>query len=444
MFLVEKHHCCAILDSDMKEHYLKAELYALIASDTQIFEFIQTGALDGIWYWDLQNPEQEWMSPKFWETLGYDPDKKEHASREWQNIIFEEDLQIASVNLEKHCQDSSYPYDQIVRYKHKDGSTVWIRCRGMAIRDKEGKALRMLGAHTDLTKLKIAEQEIAKLASEFETVFNGTQDAMFLMKVLEDGTFQFIRNNHAHQKKSGIALADIQNKTPQELLGKKMGDVVAQNYHRCVEERSAITYEEELALPEGKRYWRTTLSPIFEQDRVQYIVGSATDLTDLKFLEQNLYRYAHYDLLTGLPNRRFFFTQFEQWLNKKQPFSLLYIDLDGFKAVNDTYGHASGDKVLNHAGSCLKTLIKEPDFAARLGGDEFAVLLHSDTDSQKTATAILKALHTSIDLGPVQYIINASIGIAIYPEQGQDSKVLLHRADKAMYKMKNEQKRTRN
>ena len=314
----------------------------------------------------------------------------------------------------------------------------------MAIRDKEGKALRMLGAHTDLTKLKIAEQEIAKLASEFETVFNGTQDAMFLMKVLEDGTFQFIRNNHAHQKKSGIALADIQNKTPQELLGKKMGDVVAQNYHRCVEERSAITYEEELALPEGKRYWRTTLSPIFEQDRVQYIVGSATDLTDLKFLEQNLYRYAHYDLLTGLPNRRFFFTQFEQWLNKKQPFSLLYIDLDGFKAVNDTYGHASGDKVLNHAGSCLKTLIKDPDFAARLGGDEFAVLLHSDTDSQKTATAILKALHTSIDLGPVQYIINASIGMAFYPEQGQDSKVLLHLADKAMYKMKKEQKRTRN
>ncbi len=444
VFLLENHGCCVILNTNMEEHYLKAELYALIASDTQIFEFIQTGALDGIWYWDLQNPGQEWMSPKFWETLGYGPNEKEHLSKEWQTIINEEDLQLASENLEKHCLDPSYPYDQIVRYKHKNGSTVWIRCRGMAIRDEEGKALRMLGAHTDITKLKLAEQEIAKLASEFETVFNGTQDAMFLIQVLDDDEFRFIRNNHAHQKKSGIALEDIQNKTPQELLGKKVGDVVAQNYHRCVNERVAVTYEEELALPEGKRYWRTTLSPIFEQDRVQYIVGSATDLTDLKSLEQNLYQYAHYDILTGLPNRRFFFAQFEQWLSEKHPFSLLYIDLDGFKAVNDTYGHAVGDKVLIHAGSCLKTLIKEPNFVARLGGDEFAVLLHSDIDGQQTTNAIITALHTSIDIDSVKYTIKASIGFASYPEQGQDSKILLKVADKAMYKMKKERKQTIN
>ena len=438
--LFEKDSCCDILKTAMKENYLKKELYNLIATDVKVFEFIQSGSLDGIWYWDLQNPEQEWMSPKFWETLGYDPEEKEHSSKEWQTIINEEDLQLSSENLIKHCLDPSYPYDQIVRYKHKNGTTVWIRCRGMAIRDKEGKALRMLGAHTDITNLKMAEQEIAQLASEFETVFNGTQDAMFLIQVLEDGSLRFIRSNHAHQKKSGIALTDIQNKTPQELLGKEIGDAIARNYHRCVEERSAITYEEELTLPEGKRYWRTTLSPIFEQDRVQYIVGSATDLTDLKFLEQNLYRYAHYDLLTGLPNRRFFFTQLEEWLDKKQSFSLLYIDLDGFKAVNDTYGHASGDKVLNHAGSCLMKLIKEPNFIARLGGDEFAVLLHNPTEIQLTTEAIITALQKKMNLGTAEYSINASIGVALFPTQAQDRETLLRIADKAMYEMKQRRK----
>jgi PAS domain S-box-containing protein len=137
--------------------YLKEELYELIKMDNSIFDFIQESALDGLWYWDLEKPEEEWMNPKFWTTLGYDPLEMPHKSASWQDIIHAEDLKKASENFTKHCENPSHLYEQIVRYKHKNGTTVWIKCSGKAIRDADGKAVRMLGAHTDITYLKKQE-----------------------------------------------------------------------------------------------------------------------------------------------------------------------------------------------------------------------------------------------------------------------------------------------
>lgn len=142
-------------------HYLKDELYKLIQTDISYFEFIQNGSLDGMWYWDLKKVENIWMSPKFWEVLGYDPKEKKHLSYEWENIIFEDDLRLAAENLNKHLQNPTHPYDQIVRYKHKNNSTVWIRCRGIAVRDKEGKLSRMLGSHNDITVIMNLQKELA-------------------------------------------------------------------------------------------------------------------------------------------------------------------------------------------------------------------------------------------------------------------------------------------
>ena len=142
-----------------EEHYLKTELWKLIKTDLSIFDFLQKAVLDGIWYWDLEHPEHEWMSPEFWQLFGQLPSEKKHLSAEWQEIINPEDKVIALDNLKKHCENTNYPYDQIVRYRHKDGSTVWVRCRGIAIRDQTGRAIRILGAHTDITPIVRAKQE---------------------------------------------------------------------------------------------------------------------------------------------------------------------------------------------------------------------------------------------------------------------------------------------
>lgn len=135
-------------------NYLKEELYELIKTDESIFDFIQESSLDGLWYWDLERSEEEWMNPKFWAVLGYDYREMPHKASAWKDIIYPEDLKLATENFIKHCENPAHPYDQTVRYTHKKGSTVWIRCRGLAIRDKHGKPLRMLGAHQDITEIK--------------------------------------------------------------------------------------------------------------------------------------------------------------------------------------------------------------------------------------------------------------------------------------------------
>ncbi|MBQ0733329.1 PAS domain S-box protein [Aquimarina celericrescens] len=157
-----------------EENYLKRELYALIREEEQIFDFIQKSALDGLWFWDLEKPENEWMNPKFWTTLGYDPEEMPHQASAWQSIINQEDLAVALENFNKHCEDPHYPYDQVVRYQHKLGHTVWIHCRGIVIRDKKGKPYRMLGAHTDITKLKKTEIKLRRQISKYEHIIEGT------------------------------------------------------------------------------------------------------------------------------------------------------------------------------------------------------------------------------------------------------------------------------
>jgi PAS domain S-box-containing protein len=160
----------------MPEHYLKTELYSFMLRDEAFFEFLQEGSLDGLWYWDLEAPLNEWMSPRFWTVLGYDPAERKHLSSEWQDIVYSDDLKVMLDNFRSHCQDPSHPYDQVVRFRHKDGSTVWVRCRGIAIRDESGRPVRMLGAHTDLTKQKRVEAELLEKTAELVEV-NGKLSA---------------------------------------------------------------------------------------------------------------------------------------------------------------------------------------------------------------------------------------------------------------------------
>ena len=112
------------------QHYLKEELYDLVKSDNTIFDFIQESSTDGIWYWDLDKPEEEWMSPKFWSVLGYDYKEMPHNPSAWQNIINPEDLKMANELFIEHCKNPEIPYHQTIRDTPKNGSIVWIRCSG--------------------------------------------------------------------------------------------------------------------------------------------------------------------------------------------------------------------------------------------------------------------------------------------------------------------------
>lgn len=140
----------------MSSEYLKQELYQRVRDEEEIFDWLQDGSLDGVWYWDLENPENEWLSPRFKEIFGYEDHEVPNTSAWWQENIFQEDLPSVLEAFEAHVKEGK-PYDQVVRYRHKDGSTVWVRCRGKAKFNEEGKPVRMLGAHTELAELKAAQ-----------------------------------------------------------------------------------------------------------------------------------------------------------------------------------------------------------------------------------------------------------------------------------------------
>lgn len=152
----------------MNAEYLKKELYDRIKQDDSIFEFLQAGSLDGIWYWDIEQPENEWMSPEFKRVFGYEDHEVPNTPAWWQEHIRQEDLPEVMERFQKHLADPSIPYDQVVCYRHKDGSDVWVRCRGIAIRDEEGKPIRMLGCHTNVTSLKRTEQELRERIEELD------------------------------------------------------------------------------------------------------------------------------------------------------------------------------------------------------------------------------------------------------------------------------------
>lgn len=189
---------------DFYQNYLRKELFDKVRKDSLIFEFIQEGVLDGIWYWDLVEPENEWMSPKFWQTFGYDPHTKKHLAAEWQNMIFEEDLKLAMSNLKKHLADPNFPFDQIVRYRHKDGSTVWVRCRGLAIHDENGVPVRMIGAHTNVTSMMNKQQQLVReqfQVSELAAVAERTESLLKVEKLVTESLL--------HQV-SGLSFTDSQ------------------------------------------------------------------------------------------------------------------------------------------------------------------------------------------------------------------------------------------
>ena len=154
----------------------------------------------------------------------------------------------------------------------------------------------------------------------------------------------------------------------------------------------------------------------------------------------DLYRSANFDKLTDIPNRSLFLDRLDQNLKQseryKRKFALLFIDLDGFKSVNDTLGHDAGDELLIRTAKRLQECVRDADTVARIGGDEFTVILSTITsvdDVQSVAQKIIRALATPFKMGNEEAQIRASIGISVFPENGTDAETLLKKADDAMY-----------
>lgn len=181
----------------------------------------------------------------------------------------------------------------------------------------------------------------------------------------------------------------------------------------------------------------------------RFFVGIVRDVTERKQIEQQIRHLAHHDHLTGLPNRALFLDQLERAIllakRKHYKIGVLFLDLDGFKRVNDTLGHDAGDLLLKEVSRRLKGILRSSDTVARMGGDEFTFVLNdigADENAALVAQKIIDALSVPVQVAEQQCQIGGSIGISIYPDHAADSDILLRMADMAMYVAKQSGKNT--
>ena len=267
-----------------------------------------------------------------------------------------------------------------------------------------------------------------------------------------DGDGIYIGCNRAFKEFYGLNEAQILGRNDLEIFGEEQGKAFRERDAHVIENRRDNLCEEWVSLPDGKQVLLHTHKTILkdETDNIIGLLSISRDITDehrhmmeLEESEQTYKELANTDPLTGIPNRRLFFElskkHFELTSLRNQPLSLLMIDVDDFKRINDTYGHLVGDKVLKHIVNLFRTRLREKDLLARYAGDEFAVLLpdtHADA-AQKTANALRKILRQNPYTTVTGTEISVTLSIGVSEHKDEDiCEELLQNADKALYHAK--------
>ncbi len=242
----------------------------------------------------------------------------------------------------------------------------------------------------------------------------------------------------------GRSLADLQRLDVKDLYVRKK----SRREHMQRLAATPIAFSEfELRTLDGRTIWvRDHPRAIHDADgRVEYVDGILVDITRRRLLEETIRQMAYQDSLTGLPNRTLLTDRLKQALAQAkrhgQKVTLLYLDLDGFKAVNDTCGHRVGDELLQVVADRLTGQLRRSDTIARLGGDEFLVLLPKAgraRDGERIAGKILAAIRRPCRIRGHRLQVSGSIGMVIYPRDGRSAETLIKHADQAMYQAKDD------
>ena len=246
-------------------------------------------------------------------------------------------------------------------------------------------------------------------------------------------------------------IESVSGYSPSEIIGKRFTEFIYEKnltgrmnkLQEIMSERNEAT-DFQFLTKSGKSPWlRTTGRPILKDNRVMGVRGTLADITERKLAEEELVYMATHDQLTGLSNRALFNDRLAVELTRARrnpkKLAVMLLDLDEFKEINDEFGHSFGDKLLKAVSRCLSGLLRESDTVARMGGDEFLLLLsevvHVD-DVANIAQKIIDAIQKPILVDGHELNITTSLGIAVYPEGGQDADTLIKNADIAMYYVK--------
>jgi diguanylate cyclase (GGDEF)-like protein/PAS domain S-box-containing protein len=305
-------------------------------------------------------------------------------------------------------------------------------------RDSKGRPLRVFGTVSDVTDRYRSEEAMRRAAAVFETA----NEAI----VISDPFGNIVDVNSAFSSITGHSRDEVIGEKA-EILDSQLHDFdFYQGIAAEVEQSGKWEGEIWIRHKDGKKIptWASIGRTLGRESSTEQIVAVFNDMSERKDAEQIIARQATYDLLTGIPNRALFIDRLAQETlragRSEQSVALIFIDLDGFKKVNDTLGHSIGDDVLRLTAERIKQSIRDVDTAARVGGDEFAVILPKLPDpieAEFIAKRILEEMAIPMNVQGQDVLTTASIGISIFPADSEDDAGLLRNADIAMYRSKN-------
>jgi len=291
--------------------------------------------------------------------------------------------------------------------------------------------------HSSRKKLIQNEKELRLAAGVFETA----NEAVMITNTQN----KIIKVNNAFSEITGYQEREVLNHNLTQFKFTSEDETYLENIFTNLESQGSWQGELWSQQKSGEKYlqWLAISTMKDPKDNVEGYVFLFSDITQRKADEKRIWKQANFDSLTGLANRGLFIEHFSRSIERAKRnnklVALLFIDLDRFKYVNDTFGHAAGDLLLIEAGNRISTNLRKSDTVARFGGDEFALVL-PDIDELHSVEAVVNKLLISLSqpysLDGKNAFISASIGITIYPENGADTETLLRNADSAMYKAK--------
>ncbi len=339
--------------------------------------------------------------------------------------------------------DEGRSFDLEYRITHADGTTRWVWERGMGVTDEHGKPIALEGLIQDITRRKRTEHALREAELRYHGLFDNAIEGIFRTTV--DGSFL----------DANPALAHIYGfDSPEELIA-SLRDIGTQLYveknrrdefMQIMKARGSVTgFESQVYRRNGDTIW------ISENARAIYAgdgtpigyEGTVEDITERRLYQVRIEHQANYDTLTGLANRSLLQDRLQQALltaaSSGRRIAVAFVDVDRFKFINDSLGHHLGDELLKSVAARIKSCVRDCDTVARHGGDEFVLLINGHTGPENVRQLMDKILSTVAQpwlTEQGEFLVSCSIGVALYPDDGEQALTLLKHADSAMYRAK--------
>lgn len=389
----------------------------------------------GSWCLDVDSGKLEW-SDELFRIFELNPDQVQPSFPLISRLIHPEDVLFADINMEKTKEHGEF--DAYYRLNLGQDKIKHVKDRREFKKNVDGRLL-LQGTVQDITVQKLAETRLHLYAD----IFHHSREAI----LITDRNNKIFAINDAFTRTTGYTIEDLLGKGPSVLAAGGTSSHIYESMWKALNEDGFWQGELTDRRKDGSVYpkWVSISVSHDENGNVLNYVASFTDISEIKTAQERVLYLAHHDSLTGLLNRFSLGERLSHAINvasrNQQHLAVMFIDLDRFKIINDTLGHQAGDALLIDVSNRLKSAVRESDIVARIGGDEFVVVLTDIADDLKAvwnARAILQSLTQNYSINNRQVYSSPSIGISIFPRDGEDTDTLMKHADIAMYHAKSE------